>query len=85
MNDRLSGWATKFISRPGKVTMFQSTQSMLPSHHMKGFKLPRHTTKTIDQIGRNFLWGSTTEKRKLHLVNWDFLDCSRWDSCQILD
>lgn len=32
--------------------------------------LPPKTLKTIDQIQRNFLWGSTENRKKLHLVNW---------------
>lgn len=33
-------------------------------------KLPMCITKRIDQIQQNFVWGSTNEKRKLHLVKW---------------
>jgi len=37
---------------------------------MQMIKLPRTITKKIDQIQRNFIWGSTSEKRKLHMVKW---------------
>lgn len=28
-------------------------------------------TKKINQIQRNFIWGSTSDKRKLHMVDWE--------------
>lgn len=31
------------------------------------------TLNKIDQIQKNFLWGTTDQKRKLHLVNWDLV------------
>ena len=33
--------------------------------------LPIKTCSAIDKLNRDFLWGSTQEKRKLHLVNWN--------------
>ena len=30
-----------------------------------------HLCEKIDKINRDFLWGSTTEKKKLHLVGWN--------------
>lgn len=34
-------------------------------------KLPSSVLGKIDQIQRNFIWGSSTSKRKLHLLSWD--------------
>lgn len=33
--------------------------------------LPVSATRETDKMKRNFLWGSTEEKRKVHLLNWD--------------
>ncbi|CAN1823064.1 Putative ribonuclease H protein At1g65750 [Linum perenne] len=33
--------------------------------------LPCHICEAIDRRIRNFVWGSTTECRKIHLVSWD--------------
>jgi len=38
---------------------------------MQGALLPSRVCKEIDCANRNFLWGSTPEERKMHLVNWD--------------
>lgn len=32
--------------------------------------LPVRTTQNINKLIRNFIWGSTIEKRKIHSVNW---------------
>ena len=32
--------------------------------------LPSHACEKLDKVNRDFLWGSSTEKRKLHLVGW---------------
>ena len=33
--------------------------------------LPINICNKIDMIVRKFLWGTSEEKRKMHLVNWD--------------
>ena len=38
---------------------------------MQGALLSSKVCKEIDRANRNFLWGSTPKKRKMHLVNWD--------------
>ena len=38
---------------------------------MQGALLPSRVYQEIDCANRNFLWGSTPEKRKIHLVNWN--------------
>uniref|UniRef100_A0A7N2LEI8 Reverse transcriptase zinc-binding domain-containing protein n=1 Tax=Quercus lobata TaxID=97700 RepID=A0A7N2LEI8_QUELO len=37
---------------------------------MQSHALPIKVCNAMDKLIRNFLWGSTEEKRKLHLVNW---------------
>ena len=38
---------------------------------MQGTLLPSRVCQEIDHANRNFLWDSTPEKRKIHLVNWN--------------
>lgn len=37
---------------------------------MQGRALPVHLCDKLDKINKDFLWGNTSEKRKLHLVGW---------------
>ena len=37
---------------------------------MQGVALPSHICDKLDEVNRDFLWGSTSEKRKLHLIGW---------------
>ena len=37
---------------------------------MQGVALPSHICDKLDEVNRDFLWGSMSEKRKLHLIGW---------------
>ncbi|CAA7053633.1 unnamed protein product [Microthlaspi erraticum] len=49
----------------------KSVLSFVPVHTMSSVKLPESITKRLDRVLRDFLWGSTNEKRKQHLVSWE--------------
>lgn len=38
---------------------------------MQTVLLPQSICDILDKLNRNFLWGSTDDKGKVHLVNWD--------------
>jgi len=38
---------------------------------MQYIHIPSHILHKLDQYQRNFLWGTTLEKKKLHLVKWN--------------
>ncbi|KAL5787774.1 hypothetical protein ACOSP7_004723 [Xanthoceras sorbifolium] len=38
---------------------------------MQSIKLPSEVCYKLDKINRNFLWGHTTDKKTVHLINWD--------------
>ena len=48
----------------------KSIMSAIPNYVMQGEALPIHLCEKLDKIIRDFLWGSTREKKKLHLVGW---------------
>lgn len=74
---RLSGWKADHLSMAGRTTLVQSITSSLPVYLMQTTRLPEVVCNKIDQLNRNFLWGSTEEKRRLHLVNWQKLSLPR--------
>ena len=50
--------------------LIKSVMSAIPNHVMQGAVIPVNVCKKLDKINRDFLWGSTNEKRKMHMVSW---------------
>lgn len=71
MHKRLGRWKTKMLSIPGRLILTKSTLSSIFSHVMQLIKLPRKISKIINQIERNFVWGSTADKKKIQMLSWD--------------
>lgn len=70
MEKHLSGWKAKNLSFAGRATLVSSVLSGIPAYTMQSVWLPQSVSDHINKIQRNFLWGSTSEKRRLHLVRW---------------
>lgn len=68
---KLASWKASNLSLAGRAMLVQSVTSSISTYTMKSAKLPALISKTIDSFFRNFLWGSTDEKRKVPLVKWD--------------
>ena len=67
---KLSGWKTKFLSYAGRLVLVNYDMEAIPSYVMQGVALLMHVCEKIDKVSRDFIWGSTEDKRKLHLVGW---------------
>lgn len=50
--------------------MIRSTLNSIPNHVMQFCSLPKYIMHHLKRYQRDFLWGSNTTKRRLHLVNW---------------
>ena len=48
----------------------KSVMSAIPNYVMQREALPIHLCEKLDKTNRDFLWGSTRDKKKLHLVGW---------------
>ncbi|OIT27665.1 putative ribonuclease h protein, partial [Nicotiana attenuata] len=70
MRARLNNWNARWLSMAGRCTLITSTLNTLPNHLMQISLLPTKTLQEIDKIQRDFLWGTTREKRKIHLIGW---------------
>ncbi|KAL9288897.1 putative ribonuclease H domain, reverse transcriptase zinc-binding domain-containing protein [Arabidopsis thaliana] len=70
-SSRLAGWRGRFLSLAGRLTLTKAVLASLPVHTMTTIVLPKSTLDKLDQLSRSFLWGSTPEKRRLHLIAWD--------------
>jgi hypothetical protein len=75
MECRLAGWKRIYLSKGGRVTLIRSTLSNLPTYFLSLFPIPADVANRIEKIQRNFLWGTTEEVAKIHLVKWDMV-CS---------
>ena len=67
----LAGWKGKTLSFAGRLTLMRSVLASIPVHTMSVISLPKATLEGLDSVARSFLWGSTPDKRKLHLLSWD--------------
>ena len=68
---RLSTWKCNSLSMAGRSTLISSVTSSIPEYTMQTAFLPISTCDSIDKCNRAFLWGSSSEKKKTHLVAWD--------------
>ncbi|KAF7843157.1 ribonuclease H [Senna tora] len=70
IKSRLAGWKANCLSLAGRATLTKSVLSTIPYYFMQHSSIPKGVTNEIEKLNRNFLWGSTNEKRKQHQVSW---------------
>jgi hypothetical protein len=68
---KLTSWKSKLLSPAGRVVLIQSVTSSLPAYYMQNTALPSSICNELDRLNRNFLWGSSNERKKMHLVSWE--------------
>uniref|UniRef100_A0A2N9HIV3 CCHC-type domain-containing protein n=1 Tax=Fagus sylvatica TaxID=28930 RepID=A0A2N9HIV3_FAGSY len=68
---KLSNWKSKLLSSAGKVVLIQAVTSTIPAYYMQNAAFPSSICSELDKINKNFLWGSTEEKKKMNMVGWD--------------
>ena len=73
MGERLEGWKTKYLSMAGRHVLAQSVLTSIPLYSMQSALLSITFCNRVDKLVRQFLWGSSNEKKKMHLVNWEYL------------
>lgn len=65
------------LSLAGRLTLTKYVLSSIPIHTMSTIALPKATLDGLDRISRSFLWGSSTEKKKQHLLAWNKICCTK--------
>ena len=68
---KLGGWKAHSLSFAGRVVLTQSVLALIPTYVMQRVMLPRKIIDALDKTSRNFIWGSSVEKRKLHTMSWE--------------
>lgn len=67
---RLAGWKARFLSLPARSLLIQTVMAAIPAYVMQCVALPVSLCNKLDAVQRNFLWGDTDERKKIHLVSW---------------
>ncbi|TYK05764.1 LINE-1 retrotransposable element ORF2 protein [Cucumis melo var. makuwa] len=73
VSKKLSNWKYSLLSKGEKITLINSTLSSLPTYQLSVFKASASIYKSIEKTWRNFLWNSSNETQKLHLVRWSMV------------
>lgn len=70
INTRLSGWKRQCLSLAGRMTLANFVMGASATLYMQHEKIPKFILLKIEQMQREFIWGSNPNGRKAHLVNW---------------
>lgn len=68
---KLASWKSKRLSSVGRLVLIKAAVSSIFEYNMQCYNLLAKACKDVNKLTRDFLWGSTGEKRKLHLVGWN--------------
>ena len=71
VQSKLAGWNGHLLSFASKVVLTCSVLTTIPTYVMQSTLLPNRTLEALDRVTRNFIWGSTPNKRKVHMVSWN--------------
>lgn len=67
---KIAGWKARFLSFVRRTVHIKSVMTAVSNHVMQGAALSIHLCDKLNKINKDFLWGSSMEKKKLHLVGW---------------
>ncbi|KAL4332584.1 hypothetical protein GQ457_07G007270 [Hibiscus cannabinus] len=59
------------LSLVGRITLAKSVLQAMPTYAMQTSYLPKSICDDLEKLLRNFIWGFTLDKKKVHLVNWN--------------
>lgn len=71
MCKKLSGWKANFLSFASRITLAQASLSSIPGYVLQTSPIPVSVCNEAEKLCRDFIWGSTADARKCHLVAWD--------------
>lgn len=71
MRKKLSGWKASSLSFAGHVMLAQASVRAIPCYIMQTSLLPASIYEEADKICRDFIWGSSQDCSKRHLVSWE--------------
>ena len=67
---KLAGWKSRLLSKVGRLVLAKSAVALIAEYYMQCHNLPAKVCDSIDKMMRDFIWGSTEERRRMHMVRW---------------
>uniref|UniRef100_A0A2N9I9X1 VAL1-3 N-terminal zinc finger domain-containing protein n=1 Tax=Fagus sylvatica TaxID=28930 RepID=A0A2N9I9X1_FAGSY len=64
MERKLAGWKKLYLSKGGRLTLFKSTLSSIPTYFLSLFTIHVSVANRIEKLQRNFLWGGMGDEFK---------------------
>ncbi|KAM6577500.1 hypothetical protein CsatB_029337 [Cannabis sativa] len=71
INKKLNCWASRNLSFAGRAQLIHSVLLGIGNYWMSIFTLPSKVIAAIDKSCRDFLWGTTGNRSKLHFASWE--------------
>ncbi|XP_026410434.1 uncharacterized protein LOC113305635 [Papaver somniferum] len=70
MQKNLAKWKRRFLSKAHKLLLINSALVSLPICFMSFLHMPVVIEKKLISIMRDFLWGDTSERKKISWISW---------------
>ncbi|KAL9686487.1 hypothetical protein QQ045_023947 [Rhodiola kirilowii] len=67
---KLASWKSANLLMAGRVVLIKSTLCSLPLYYALIYKMPTSVALEMEKIQRQFLWGGTEIRKKVHYVKW---------------
>ncbi|CAJ2642330.1 unnamed protein product [Trifolium pratense] len=67
---KLKGWKERNLSFAGRGILIKVVAQAIPTYIMSSFLLPKEVCAQMEKMICNFWWGSSTDTRKIHWINW---------------
>lgn len=61
----------------GRSTLIKATFNTIHNHVIQIISIPSNIINRLEICQKKKLWGSTSQKRKLHLLNWKTVTSSK--------
>lgn len=71
LRKKLSSWKASSLSFAGRITLAQSSFLSIPGYIMENSYIPALVCYEVERVCHNFIWGSSDNQRKCHLVSWE--------------
>lgn len=73
VSSKVVTWKTNILSFAGQVTLVKSIIEAIPIYPMMTDVILKACIEEIHQMQRNFIWGDTVNKKRIHAIKWDTL------------